>query len=222
MSSLQDISYDILLSITQYLDAVDICALQLVRSDSFSSSDAKSNESLQTCKHLYYAVRTYPVYRGLARNLLQRCRALPLYGFRRLSDLSMDQLMGAVNRAAQLERGWLTRTPRPAVNAFSPDGKGVFDGIAKSCNATGQGTMSKHWYKVVGMPQDAEIDWLTPITPSYMLYAMSSGKMVCWDVHQDVGIAEWSPDEQWMSWESRFELEQRVVYLMMARVLRGR
>jgi hypothetical protein len=82
--------------------------------------------------------------------------------------------------------------------------------------------MSKHWYKVVGMPQDAEIDWLTPITPSYMLYAMSSGKMVCWDVHQDVGIAEWSPDEQWMSWESRFELEQRVVYLMMARVLRGR
>ncbi|KAI0295226.1 hypothetical protein BC826DRAFT_289057 [Russula brevipes] len=82
--------------------------------------------------------------------------------------------------------------------------------------------MSKHWYKIVGMPQDEEIDWLTPITPNYMLYAMSSGKMVCWDVHQDVGIAEWSPDEQWMSWESRFEPEQRVVYLMMARVLRGR
>ncbi|KAI0282880.1 hypothetical protein BGY98DRAFT_1184283 [Russula aff. rugulosa BPL654] len=42
-----------------------------------------------------------------------------------LSDLSADQLVKVVNRPAQLERGWIVRTPRPALNEFVPRGKGI-------------------------------------------------------------------------------------------------
>ncbi|KAH9965496.1 hypothetical protein BC827DRAFT_1265481 [Russula dissimulans] len=204
MSSLQNIPYDLLLSIAQHLDLADIYALQL------------------TCKHLRYAIRTRPVYRELAVSLLRRCRALPLYGFKRFSDLSTNQLVEVVNRAVQLERGWLTRTPRPAVNAFAPEGEEAVNGIAKSSDATGWGVTSKHWYKVVGTPPDEEVDWLSPITASYTLCATKSGKVVCWDVHRDVGIAEWNPGERWELWKCRVEFERRIVYFTMAKVLRGK
>ncbi|KAI0295214.1 hypothetical protein BC826DRAFT_1097284 [Russula brevipes] len=204
MASLQNIPYDLLLSIAQHLDLADIYALQL------------------TCRHLRHAVRTRPVYRGLAVSLLRRCRALPLYGFKRLSDLSTDQLVEVVNRAAQLEHGWLTRTPRPAVNAFVPEGKEAINGITKTSDATGWGIMSKDWYKVVGTPPDEEVDWLSPITASYTLCATKSGKVVCWDVHRDVGIAEWNPGERWELWKCRVEFEQRIVYFTMAKILGGK
>ncbi|KAH9014816.1 hypothetical protein EDB83DRAFT_2680115 [Lactarius deliciosus] len=204
MASLQNIPYDLLLSIAHHLDLADICALQL------------------TCKQLRYAVRTRPVYREMAVSLLRRCRALPLYGFKRISDLSTDQLVEVVNRAAQLERGWLTRTPRPAVNAFIPQGEEVLNGITKSTDATGWGIKSRYWYKVVGTPPDEEVDWLSPITASYTLCATKSGKVVCWDVLRDVGIAEWNPGERWELWKCRVEFEQRIVYFTMAKVLRGK
>jgi hypothetical protein len=158
----------------------------------------------------------------MAVSLLQRCRALPLYGFKRISDLSTDQLVEVVNRAAQLEHGWLTRAPRPAVNAFIPQGEEVVNGITKSSDATGWGIKSKYWYKVVGTPPDEEVDWLSPITASYTLCATKSGKVVCWDVQRDVGIAEWNPGERWELWKCRVEFEQRIVYFTMAKVLRGK
>jgi hypothetical protein len=162
------------------------------------------------------------VYRELAVGLLRRCRALPLYGFKRLSDLSTDQLVEVVNRAAQLERGWLTRTPRPAANAFVPEGKEISNGITRCPDETGCGTTPKYWYKVVGTPPDEEVDWLSPITASYTLCATKSGKVVCWDVHRDVGIAEWNPGERWELWKCRVEFEQRIVYFTMAKILRGK
>ncbi|KAI0250013.1 hypothetical protein BJV78DRAFT_1376959 [Lactifluus subvellereus] len=204
MTSLQNIPYDLLLSIAQYLDLADIYALQL------------------TCKHLGYALRTRPVYREMAVSLLRRCRALPLYGFRRLSDLSTDQLVEVVNRAAQLERGWLTRTPRPAVNAFIPEGEDALNEITNTADATGWGIKSRYWYKVVGTPPDEEVDWLSPITASYTLCATKSGRVVCWDVHRDVGIAEWNPGERWELWKCRVEFDQRIVYFTMAKVLCGK
>jgi hypothetical protein len=52
------------------------------------------------------------------------------------------------------------------------------------------GIQSKYWCKVVGTPPDEEVDWLSPITVSYTLCAIKSGRVVCWGVHRDVGIAE--------------------------------
>ena len=161
-------------------------------------------------------------YRDLAIGLLRRCRALPLDGFDTLSDLSTDQLVEVVDRAAQLERGWLTRTPRPALNAFVPEGKDISDGFKKSSDETGSGIMPEYWYKVVGTPPDEEIDWLSPIAASHILCATKGGKVVCWDVYRDVGIAEWNPGEGWELWKCRIEFEQRIVYFTMAKVLRGK
>ncbi|KAI9508005.1 hypothetical protein F5148DRAFT_980549 [Russula earlei] len=176
------------------------------------------NDALpQTCKYLRYALRTRPVYRELAASLLRRCRALPLYGFNQISDLSTDQLVEVVNHAARLERGWVTRTPRPALNAFVPKGEETIDGIAKSSDARG-----KYWHKIARTPPDEEVDWLSPITTGYTICATKSGKVVCWDVHRDVGIAEWSHGEPWELWKCRVELERRIVYFTMAKALSGR
>ncbi|KAI9452804.1 hypothetical protein F5148DRAFT_496147 [Russula earlei] len=201
--SLQNIPYDLLLSIAQHLDLADIYALQL------------------TCKHLRYAIRTRPVYRELAASLLRRCRALPLHGFNHISDLSTDQLVEVVNHAARLERGWLTRTPRPALNAFVPKGEEAVDGIAKS-SARNWGIKSKYWYNVARTPPDEEVDWLCPITARYTIYATKSGKAVCWDVHRDIGITEWNHGEQSELRIRRIELERRIVYFTMAKALRGK
>jgi hypothetical protein len=223
MSSLQNIPYDLLLSIAHHLDLADIYALQLVRNDHlFPYASVEWMPSPQTCRHLRYAIHTRPVYRELAVSLLRRCRALPLFGFKRLCDLSTDQLVEVVNRAAQLERGWLTRTPRPAVNAFVPAGEEAFNGITNPPDEAGYGITSKYWYKVVGTPPDEEVDWLSPITASYTLCATKSGKVVCWDIYRDVGIAEWNPGERWELWKCRVEFEQRIVYFTMAKVLRGK
>ncbi|KAI9452800.1 hypothetical protein F5148DRAFT_985847 [Russula earlei] len=196
--SLQNIPYDLLLSIAQHLDLADIYALQL------------------TCKHLRYAIRTRPVYRELAASLLRRCRALPLCGFNHISDLSTDQLIEVVNHAARLERGWLTRTPRPALNAFLPKGEEPVDGIAT------RGIKSKYWYKVARTPPDEEVDWLSPITGGYTICATKSGKVVCWDVHRDIDIAEWNHGERWELWKCRVEIERRTIYFTMAKALRGK
>jgi hypothetical protein len=158
----------------------------------------------------------------MAVSLLRRCRALPLYGFRHLSDLSTDQLVQVVNRAAHLERAWLTRTPRPATNAFIPEGELALNGFTKTADATRWGVKSKYWYKVVGTPPDEEVDWLSPITASYTLCATKSGRVVCWDVHRDVGIAEWNPGERWELWKCRVEFDQRIVYFTMAKILCGK
>ena len=149
------------------------------------------------------------MYRNLATALLRRCRALPLHGFQRLSDLTDEQLIDAVNQATRLERAWLTRGPRPSTTSSylnAPDGsqKGI-----------------RRWYKVISAPPNEEVDWLSPITSSYSLCATKSGKVVCWDVHRDICLAEWDPRERWELWKCRVEFEQQSVYFTMARLLSG-
>ena len=122
----------------------------------------------------------------------------------------------------QLERGWLIRTPRPALNAFVQVKEEASDGIAESSDEKGCEIKSKSWYKIVGTPPGEEVDWLSPITASYNLCATKSGKVICWDVHQDVGIAVWNFGERWELWKCRVEFEQRIVYFTMAKVLTGR
>ena len=218
--------HNLLLSIVQHLGLADVYALQLVRNNRLSRLLTNKVELInytQTCRHLRYAFHTRPVYRELALGLLRRCRALPLNGFQLLSDLSTDRLVEVVNRAAQLERGWLVRTPRPALNAFVSEGKEeASDGSTEPPDGEGRGIKSKSWYKIVGTPPDEEVDWFSPVTASYILCAAKSGKVVCWDVHRDVGIAEWSPGERWELWKCRVEFEQRIVYFAMAKVLSGR
>ncbi|KAF8655886.1 hypothetical protein AX16_002871 [Volvariella volvacea WC 439] len=99
---LNNLPYDLLLNIASYLDLYDIHALQL------------------TSKNLYDFSTTRPVYRKLANDLLRRCRALPLKGFQRLTDLTTEQLIRSVNKATRYEVAWRYRAPRP-ITVPSPD-----------------------------------------------------------------------------------------------------
>lgn len=171
---------------------------------------------------------TRPVYRHLAAGLLRRCRALPLAGFQRLGDLSTEQLIHLVNKAARLERGWLTRAPQPARSSvYSPllqppspsSSKGK--GKAKATDDEEGEEGGRNWYKIVSTPPDEEVDWLSPITACYTLCATKSGKVVCWDVQKDEGLAQWNPGERWELWKCRVEFDERSVFFTMARVLGG-
>ncbi|KAI0629664.1 hypothetical protein C8Q77DRAFT_1220294 [Trametes polyzona] len=170
---------------------------------------ARPSQPVETsCKALHNFATTRPVYRNLASALLKRCRALPLHGFQRLSDLSDQQLVEAVNQAIRLETAWLTRGPRPSTS--SP-----YLNPAEGSSTNG----ARSWYKVISAPPNEEVDWLSPITSSYSLCATKSGKVVCWDVHRDECLAEWDPKERWELWKCRVEFEIRTVFFTMAKVL---
>ncbi|KAI0827740.1 hypothetical protein BC628DRAFT_1338264 [Trametes gibbosa] len=159
------------------------------------------------CKALHGFATTRPVYRNLATALLKRCRALPLHGFQRLSDLTDEQLVAAVNQATRLEIAWLTRGPRPSTSSPYLN------------SAEGSTSGKRSWYKIISAPPNEEVDWLSPITSSYSLCATKSGKVVCWDVHRDQCLAEWDPKERWELWKCRVEFDIRTVFFTMAKVL---
>ncbi|KAF8161569.1 hypothetical protein B0H34DRAFT_384998 [Crassisporium funariophilum] len=207
MVGLSTLPYDLLLNIASCLDVHDVHSLHL------------------TCRSLFEASTTRTVYRKLANDLLRRCRALPLKGFQRLSDLTTEQLIRAVNKATHYEKAWRERAPRPitpepyinGINAHSnyldvsPKGK-----LAAKVQREGY-----RWYKIVSAPPGEEVDWLSPITSSYTLCATKSGKVVCWDVQSDTCLAEWNPGARWELWKCRVEFEERTVFFTMAKVLAG-
>ncbi|KDR69834.1 hypothetical protein GALMADRAFT_282524 [Galerina marginata CBS 339.88] len=225
---LSTLPYDLLLNIATYLDLRDVHALHL------------------TCKSLYDASTTRPVYRKLATDLLRRCRALPLKGFQRLADLNTEALILAVNKATHYETAWRVRAPRPigregwdertGVNRRSnymdvaPRGVGVGVGkrdgdgrvkVSSSSSSAQQQQQHFKWYKIVSAPPGEEVDWLSPITSSYTLCATKSGKVVCWDVQSNTCLAEWNPGARWELWKCRVEFEERTVFFTMAKVLAG-
>ncbi|KZP18836.1 hypothetical protein FIBSPDRAFT_828896 [Athelia psychrophila] len=177
-----------------------LCLLEGQSSHRSSMSAGKTLTSfcllLQTCTTLRDFTTTRSVFRKFAHALLCRCRPLPLPGFQRIADLSTDQLMRSVNKATRFEDAWRRRAPRPM--RTEPDGA---------------------WCKVVSSPENEEIDWLSPITSSYMLCATKSGKVVCWDVASDSSIAEWNPGQKWELWKCRVEFDERAVYFTMAKLL---
>ncbi|KAI6100650.1 hypothetical protein F5141DRAFT_1009271 [Pisolithus sp. B1] len=193
--SLPTLPYDLLFHIAQYLDVDDIHSLQA------------------TCKSLRSFTLTRPIYRSLAHALLCRSRPLPLPAFRRLADISTDNLIKAVDRAHTFEKAWRVRAPRPARSSpllTTPD------------SSLGAGKHQGRWYIKISAPPNEEIDWLSPITASYTLCATKSGRVVCWDVARDVCLAEWDPsDRKWELWKCRVEFDERAVYFTMARVLKG-
>ncbi|KAH9851118.1 hypothetical protein C2E23DRAFT_832596 [Lenzites betulinus] len=189
MVSLATLPYDLLLNIARHLELHEVHAVQL------------------SCKALHGFATTRPVYRNLATALLKRCRALPLHGFQRLSDLTDEQLVEAVNQATRLEAAWLTRGPRPSTSSPYLN------------SAEGSTAGKRSWYKVISAPPNEEVDWLSPITSSYSLCATKSGKVVCWDVHRDECLAEWDPKERWELWKCRVEFDIRTVFFTMAKVL---
>ncbi|TRM60020.1 hypothetical protein BD626DRAFT_572123 [Schizophyllum amplum] len=190
---LQRLPYDVLLHIASFLDVEGLTSLGM------------------TCQPLHGFCSTRPVYRRFANDLLRRCRALPLKGFQRVSDLTTSQLIRSVQQAAHYESAWRLRGPRPVGGgrASSPS--------AEAVNLRGE----RKWYTIVSTPPDEEIDWLSPITSSYTLCATKSGKVVCWDVRSDTCLAQWIPEEKWELWKCRVEFEQQTVYFTMARLLSG-
>ncbi|KAF5377391.1 hypothetical protein D9757_009700 [Collybiopsis confluens] len=178
--SFQHLPYDLLFNISYYLQYNDVLALQL------------------TCKSLYYSFTTRPIYRKLALDLLRRCRPLPLKGFQKLGDLTTPQLMACVHRAANYERAWLVRAPRPI-------------------------TSHSNNYLDVGDDDRSASSLSSPVNTgtNYTLCATKSGKVVCWDVQTDTCLAEWNPGEKWELWKCRVEFEDKMVYFTMAKVLQG-
>lgn len=183
------------------------------------------HDLFQTCRSLYDLSTARPVYRKLAYDLLRRCRALPLKGFQRLSDLTTEQLIRSVNKATRYEAAWRVRGPKP-IPATNFSGINLHsnymdvDDQGPSTSNTGILRNDK-WYKVVSAPPDEDVDWLSPITSSYILCATKSGKVVCWDVQTDTCLAEWHPGERWELWKCRVEFEERTVFFTMARVVTG-
>ncbi|KXN86023.1 hypothetical protein AN958_10580 [Leucoagaricus sp. SymC.cos] len=200
---LSTLPYDLLLNITFFLNLKDIHALHL------------------TCKTLNDFTTTRPVYRKLATDLLRKCRALPLKGFQRLTDLTTQQLIRSVNQTARYDNAWRRRAPRPISRLTSLYGTAHYmDGPSNSAAVTQSSSHpTRTWYKVVSAPPDEEVDWLSPITSSYTLCATKSGKVVCWDVQSDSCLAEWNPGERWELWKCRVEFDERTVYFTMAKIL---
>ncbi|PPQ64170.1 hypothetical protein CVT24_008544 [Panaeolus cyanescens] len=203
---LGNLPYDLLLNIATYLDLRDVQALHL------------------TCRSLYEASTTRTVYRKLAHDLLRRCRPLPLKGFQRLSDLTTEQLIRSVNKAAHYERSWRYRAPRPITNVpHSESGvhaqSNYMDIAPKTDLANQLATQDLKWYKIVSAPPGEDVDWLSPITSSYTLCATKSGKVVCWDVQSDTCLAEWDPKDKWELWKCRVEFEERAVFFTMAKTI---
>ncbi|KAH0588413.1 hypothetical protein H2248_004264 [Termitomyces sp. 'cryptogamus'] len=186
---LHSLPYDLLLNIALRLDLLDIHNLHL------------------TCRALYGFSISRPVYRQIANDLLRRSRALPLKGFQQITDLSTQQLIRAVNKAARYEYAWQHRGPRPICGGSYKDG---VEGTVRN---------SKSWYKIVSAPPNEEVDWLSPITSSYTLCSTKTGKVVCWDVQTDRRLAEWSLGERWELWKCRVEFEEKTVYFTMAKVI---
>lgn len=154
---------------------------------------------------------------------MRKCRALPLKGFQRLTDLNTEQLIRSVNQAAQFDNAWRRRAPRPIGTLTNNYGTSHYmDGpLASTDLALSSPYPARTWYKVVSAPPDEEVDWLSPITSSYTLCATKSGKVVCWDVQSDSCLAEWNPGERWELWKCRVEFEERTVYFTMAKILDG-
>lgn len=175
----------------------------------------------QTCRTLHDFSTTRPVYRKLANDLLHRCRALPLKGFQRLTDLTTEQLIRSVNKATRYEIAWRARAPRP-VSSGPYYGANPHSHFLDRSQINGTPVIRQEkWYKVVSAPPGEEVDWLSPITSSYTLCATKSGKVVCWDVQTDRCLAEWAPGERWELWKCRVEFEERTVFFTMAKVLSG-
>lgn len=175
---------------------------------------------------MYDFSTTRPVYRKLANDLLRRCRALPLKGFQRLTDLTTEQLIRSVNKATRYEQAWRIRAPRPITAApytginLHSNYMDVAEDYNPSTNTSAY-SRGNTWYKVVSAPPEEDVDWLSPITSSYTLCATKSGKVVCWDVQTDTCLAEWNPGERWELWKCRVEFEERTVFFTMAKVLSG-
>jgi hypothetical protein len=77
------------------------------------------------------------------------------------------------------------------------------------------------FYAKLRAPPDEEIDWLSPITSSYLLCAARSGRVFCWDIETDSCLAVWKPDRPLELWKCRVEFESYEVFFTMADVLSG-
>ena len=130
---------------------------------------------------------------------LLRCRALPLQNFQRIHDLSNDQLVRAVGRAASLEDAWSKRTPRRSPSYYE-------DAHPEA---------SPGWYRVLSVPPNEPLEWLSPLTTSYNVFMTKNGRLVCWDQHQDRAVAECNLKKPSLLWKCRLVWESYTAYFVV-------
>jgi len=145
------------------------------------------------------------VYRNFAIRLLRRNRALPLVGFQRLQDLNIDELVSIMTKAYRIEKSWMTGSLAPTSPTVSP-----------SHYLSGGKKPSDTWYRIVSTP-DPDVDWISPISSGYMLCATKSGRVICWDIHDETYLNAWQPEDKWELWKCRVEFDSRQVFFIMAK-----
>ncbi|KAJ3525409.1 hypothetical protein NM688_g8404 [Phlebia brevispora] len=186
---LDTLPYDVILLITQLLEARDVEALS------------------ECCKYLHDTVMTRPVFNSLAIASLRRCRPLPLSGFQRIRDLPTDQLIRAVLKAASLEDAWYKRGPRPSPKLYHA----AFPDLATN----------GYWYRVLNVPTDDALEWLSPLTTAYNVFMTNNGKVVCWDQQRDKAVAEWQYEDPALLWKCRLAYESRTTYFAIMKLPKG-
>ena len=145
------------------------------------------------------------MYQNFAIRLLRRNRALPLVGFQRLQDLNIDELVSVVTKAYRIEKSWMTGSLAPTSPAVSP-----------SHYLSGGKKPSDTWYRIVSTP-DPDVDWISLIGSGYMLCATKSGRVICWDIHDETYLNAWQPEDKWELWKCRVEFDSRQVFFIMAK-----
>lgn len=190
-----------------------------------------------------------PIYRECAASLLARCRALPLQRFSAINDLSLAQLRRAVNKAARWEQAWRTRGPRPIPSSSaSTDSTDLYENEHSNYMDNFMPLLpdDPQWYRIVDSPTGEIIDWLSPITNSYVLCSTKSGKVGALNISDactertsystqvilssltnstpdNKPIATWCPKgRKWELWKCRVEFEEQSVYFCMAREIKDK
>lgn len=197
MSSLQNMPYVILLSITRHLVLAVIYALQLVHNNRLSS--------LLTHKFEFMPppyIESWPSASSAVAS--HSCSTT-------LSNISLIFPRINLSRSWIAQLSWLVGAPQPALNASVPEGKEMANGTPESLDKKRMWNKVKCWYKVVETPPDEEVDWLSPITVSYTLCAtkqqggLLGGTSGCW--YRGIEPLRW------------MEFERRIVYFTIAKVL---
>lgn len=107
-------------------------------------------------------------------------------------------------KAASLEDAWCSRTPRMSPRAYHA--------------ANPSAPSSRDWFRILNVPSDDALEWLSPLTTAYNVFMTKSRKVVCWDQQKDVAVAEWQFEEPSLLWKCRLAHETRTTYFAVMKI----
>ena len=107
-------------------------------------------------------------------------------------------------KAGSLEDAWCSRIPRPSIKSYR--------------SANSDADENHDWFRVLHVPSDDALEWLSPLTTAYNVFMTKSRKVVCWDQQKDVAVAEWQFEEPSLLWKCRLAHETRTTYFAVMKM----